>query len=147
MSFRNNDLKGFTLLEILVAIAILAVIATMVYASFDASIKVIDRVDRDADIYRQVRLVLTRLSDDLSMAYKPKGNIPQETTFVGQHSVIGSRAQDTLRFISLSHLRYLPDEPTSDLNLIEYSLEADSEGRGWDLLRKEEVHAGLDLIL
>jgi general secretion pathway protein J len=140
MSFRSSESKGFTLLEILIAIAILAIIATMVYASFDASIKVIDRVDRDAETYRQARLVLTKLSEDLSMAYNSKGNIPPETTFVGEHHVADGRAQDTLRFISISHLRYLPDEPTSDLNLIEYSIETDPEGKGWALLRKEEAN-------
>jgi len=140
MFFRNSDTKGFTLLEILIAIAILAVIATMVYASFDASIKVIDRVDSDADIYRQARLILTRLSEDLSMAYKSKGNVQPEATFVGQDGAVNGRAQDTLRFTSLSHLRYLPDEPASDFNLIEYSLEADPEGKKWALLRKEEAN-------
>jgi general secretion pathway protein J len=147
MSFRNSDRKGFTLLEILIAIAILAVIATMVYASFDASIKVMDRVDRDADIYRQARLILTRLSEDLSMAYKPKGNVPPKATmcqfegqFEGQDGVVDGRAQDTLQLTSLSHLRYLPDEPASDLNLIEYSLEAEPEGKGWALLRREEAN-------
>jgi general secretion pathway protein J len=139
-SKNNNSKLGFTLLEILIAIAILAVIVTMVYASFDASIKVIDGVDRDADTYRQARLILTRLSEDLSMAYKTKGNVLPEATFVGQDGVVDGRAQDTLRFTSLSHLRYLPDEPASDFNLLEYSLESGPDRTGWALLRREETN-------
>jgi hypothetical protein len=120
--------------------AILAVVATLVYASFDASIKVIDGVNHEADIYRDARLVLTKLSEDLNMAYMPKG-LPgaelQEVTFVGQDGAAENRPQDSLRFTALSHVRVVPDQPTSDLNLIEYSVGADPEEKDWVLLRKE----------
>jgi general secretion pathway protein J len=137
-SFNALGTSGFTLLEILIAIAILAVVATLVYASFDASIKVIDGVNHESDIYRDARLILTKLSEDLSMAYMPRGL--QEATFVGQDGVVEDRPQDSLRFTALSHVRVLPDQPTSDLTLIEYTLEAGPEGKGWVLLRRENAN-------
>jgi general secretion pathway protein J len=136
--FRSLGTSGFTLLEILIAIGILAVVATLVYASFDATIKVIDGVDHEANIYRDARLILTKLSEDLSMAYVPKGL--QEATFVGQDGQVEDRAQDSLEFTALSHIRVVPDQPTSDLNLIEYTLEADSEGKDWTLVRGENAN-------
>lgn len=148
MSFKSNNPEptthnsqlGFTLLEILIAMAILAILATLVYASFDSSMKVIDRVDQGSDVFRQARLVLTRVSEDLSMAYRPKGDISPDAIFIGRDAVVAGRAQDSLRFTSLSHLRTLPDEPASDFNLIEYSLELDPEEETWALLRKEEAN-------
>jgi general secretion pathway protein J len=137
-SFNPLGTSGFTLLEVLIALAILAVVATLVYASFDTSIKVMDGVDHEANIYRDARLILTKLSEDLSMAYLPKGL--QEATFVGQDGVVEDRPQDSLRFTALSHLRYVPNQPTSDLNLVEYALEADSEGKDTALLRKENAN-------
>lgn len=128
---------GFTLLEILITIAILAVLATMVYASFDASIKVIERVDKGSDKYREARFIISRLSEELSMAFRPKDNSMPEAIFVGQNSILDGRAHDSLRFTSLSHFRSVPDQAASDFNLIEYSLETSPDGNGWVLLHKE----------
>ncbi len=155
MSFKNNNSRGaastssgpggesggrrgFTLLEILIAIAILAVVATVVYASFGASIKMIERVDQEADLYREARFILSRLSEELAMAYRPKDGLTMETLFVGEDSTVDDRPQDALRFSALAHYRYLPNQPASDLSLIEYSLESDPEAEGWVLLHKKE---------
>ncbi|MGH7273667.1 MAG: type II secretion system protein GspJ [Nitrospiria bacterium] len=138
LATRNSQLSaGFTLLEILITMAILAVLATMVYASFSASIRMIERVDSEADIYRNARLILARLSEELSMAYRPKGKAIPEVIFVGENDVMDGRPQDSLRFTSLSHPRSTADEATSDLNLIEYRFEIDPEDRGWVLLHSE----------
>ena len=133
----QNSQLGFTLLEILIAMAILAVLATMVYASFDASIKLIERVDSEADIYREARFILARLSEELSMAYRPKGKAMPEAIFVGQNGVMAGRPQDSLRFTSLSHPRSVMDEAASDLNLIEYRFERGPEDKRWVLLHRE----------
>jgi len=134
---RLRLLSGFTLLEILITMAILAILATMVYASFSASIRMIERVDSEADIYREARFILARLSEELSMAYRPKGKAIPEAIFVGENGVMDGRPQDSLRFTSLSHARSIADEAASDLNLIEYRFEIDPEDRGWVLLHRE----------
>ncbi len=145
MCFRRNEerrrprpaLSGFTLLEVLVAIAILAIVATMVYSSFGTSLDIIDRVGLGADHYREARFVLGRMAEELSMAYRPKGEVFKDAVFVGLDGRVEERDADSIRFTAVSGLRYLPDEKASDLQLLEYRLAADSGDSSLSLLREE----------
>ena len=57
--------RGFTLIEILLALAILAVILGMVYASFDQTSRLAAHVDEVSEEYRAARLALTKMSDEI----------------------------------------------------------------------------------
>lgn len=132
--------SGFTLLELLVSLAILAVVVTMVYASLRSSLDVMDRVDRDADLYRQARVVFSRLSEELSMAYPETRPGEPQSVFIGRDQAEMGRARDALQFASLSHIRFLPDQPESELTLLEYRVEKDPERDEWVLLREERPY-------
>ena len=126
---RGGPCGGFTLLEILMTLAILAVLATLVYSSFDASVRAMEQVDREVEPYRQVRTILSRMSEEISMAYWTDRNTRPDPVFVGRDGVMEGQPWDSLRFTSLSHFRYLEDEAASDLTLLEYELAASPEGQ------------------
>lgn len=137
---QNFNSAGFTLLEILISLAILSVLFTLVYGSFNATYRVSEQLEEQADSYRLARLGFYHLSKDLSMIYQTKppagqsGSPPPSGTpvtksflFLGEdrtRTVEGREyPDDSIRFTSVSHGRTLRDAPESDWALISYGLE------------------------
>ncbi len=130
---------GFTLLEILVSLAILAVLFTLVYGSFDATYRVSEQLEDQADSYRLARLGFYHLAKDLSMIYQTKpapvtGQPPPSATAVTKAFFFSGEDRtrmidgtdypdDSIRFSSVSHGRTLRDAPESDWAMISYGLE------------------------
>lgn len=127
---------GFTLLEILISLAILAVLFTLVYGSFNATYRVSEQLEEEADSYRLARLGFYHLAKDLSMIYqtKPVAGQPASATearksfiFTGEdrsRMIDGTDyPDDAIRFTAVSHGRTLRDAPESDWAMISYGLE------------------------
>ena len=79
--------SGFTLLEVLLSLAILAVLFTLVYGSFNATYRASEQLEKEADTYRLARLAFYHLSRDMSMIYQTKpavGQPPPPAGVVGQ---------------------------------------------------------------
>jgi general secretion pathway protein J len=113
--------RGFTLIEVLLAVAILAVILTMVYASFDQTSRLNADVSQVSDQYRMARLALVKISDELMSAYAFDDDAT--THFTGTDGVTpDGRDADTLSFTSLA--RAIPEGlPASDQDQVDYRLE------------------------
>jgi general secretion pathway protein J len=60
---------GFTLIEILLAVAILAIVLTMVFASFDQTSSLAKRVEGVSEEYQGARIAFVKLSEELGSAY------------------------------------------------------------------------------
>ena len=121
---------GFTLLEILVSVAVLAIVLSLVFKAFDTTAETVRQVSARGDRYHLVRVIYSRLSEELIAADWEKGN--RRTVFVGLDGTQGVRPAGMLRFSSRAHVRTEPEVPESDLNLLVYEL------RGGTLLRREE---------
>ncbi|MFQ5509114.1 MAG: type II secretion system protein GspJ [Leptospirillia bacterium] len=115
---------GFTLLEVLVAIGILAVLMTMLYSSFDQTSRLTGHVDEASEQYRTARLVLAKMSNELaSTFFFPEDS---DVRFSGTDGVSeAGEDADEIEFTSLSGL-LLEDGPGSEMNLLTYRLEGDS---------------------
>jgi prepilin-type N-terminal cleavage/methylation domain-containing protein len=57
--------NGFTLLEILVAIVMLSMVLTTVYAAFTGTLSLVDRTQYGDRIYGMARTALTRMTEDM----------------------------------------------------------------------------------
>lgn len=131
---------GFTLLEILVSLAILAVLFTLVYGSFNATYRVSEQLEEQADSYRLARLGFYHLAKDLSMIYQTKPSpgqpgspspsgmpVTKSFLFLGKdrtRTIEGKDyPDDSIRFSAVSHGRTLRDVPESDWAMISYGLE------------------------
>lgn len=114
---------GFTLVEVLLAVAILAVVMGMVYAAFDQTSRLAGHVDQVSEEYRAARLALTKMSDELMSAYAFDDDA--STRFVGQDGVTpDGQDADSLAFTSRS--RAIPEGiPASSENVLDYHLEGD----------------------
>ena len=69
--------KGFTLLEVLLAIFIFGIVMTTIFGSFNAIFGNAEEIDRDTIRYEMIKTTLDRITEDLSAIY-----LTPETLFV-----------------------------------------------------------------
>lgn len=130
--------RGFTLLEVLIAVAVLALIGGLTYKSFDAASDLKTRIERAAERDQTVRGALARMSREISMAFLSehfdhKRYRARPTIFKLRD---GRREADVL-FTSFAHQRLITDAKESDQAAFEYSLGASADGSGKrDLYRR-----------
>jgi general secretion pathway protein J len=128
--------RGFSLLEVMIAIAITAVIGAMAAG-------VLQQVDHAASVAREqaeryagARMALTRLSREVSMAFisehYDRGRFrDRPTLFKGQG--------DELLFTTMAHVRLVQDAKESDQSVVEYLVERDPVSGEDALYRREKV--------
>jgi len=63
---------GFTLLEILVAMAILTIVLSTLYAAFTKTLAEMNQVESEGDMYQMARITLERMQEDLECSLLPK---------------------------------------------------------------------------
>lgn len=130
--------RGFTLVELLIAMAITATIGAMTVGAF-AQLDRATQVARDqGDRYAAARVALSRMAREVSMAFLSE-NYDQNrfrepvTLFVGR--------EDTVLFSTMAHRRLYQDARESDQAIVEYTVEADPDAPGEEALyRREKVH-------
>ena len=120
---------GFTLMEILVAIFIFALVITMVFGSFRAVFSSADAVGGDVAIFESARTCLGRMATDLSALYvsdyprytKPEFNDPQDPyRLVADSTDVAGSSFGRLQFASLAHLPINRDSRQGVCRIIYY---------------------------
>ena len=142
--------KGFTLLEVLLALTILAMVATVIYSSFSTASRNIESAEALRDGTDQARTLIARLTNDIANAYV-NGNL-SETFFYGSKL---ERDEDKQRFDSiylttLTNQRYLSqksDANSKEMDLWEvgYFFQDKPDGKGKVLMRKEKREISKDV--
>lgn len=118
---------GFTLMEVLIAIAILAIVLSTVYGSFVQTRKVIGKAEASIEELRGVRAAFTRMMQDVSMAFIVKIN--DNTFFTGTDDYSEGYATDSIDFTSYSNRIRNNDAKESDQIEVGYSLKRGNEGK------------------
>lgn len=130
--------RGFTLLEVMIAVAILALIGGLTWKSFETASDLKSRVESAEEREQTVRGALTRMSRELSMAflsehYDRKRYRTRPTLF----QVRNGRGDADLLFTSFAHERLAQDAKESDQAAFEYALAPAEDGSGKrDLFRR-----------
>ncbi len=131
-----DDTRGFTLIEVMIAMAILAVMAMLIYTSLSQTISSKDDVEKRDELGHSANLVLNKMTLDLQMAFLLTGpeflgsDGKMKTAFIGK--------EDRVDFSSLSHVRYFKDSKESDYAEVGYFVEDDKEDPGNKLLVRRE---------
>jgi len=130
--------SGFSLLEVLIAVAVLGLIGGLTWKTFDGAWSVKTRVEQAEERDQMVRGALNRLAREVSMTfisehYDRKRFRERPTLFRLKD---GRRDADVL-FTSFAHERLHIDAKESDQALFEYSLGPDPrDGSKIDLFRR-----------
>ncbi|MBU1221772.1 prepilin-type N-terminal cleavage/methylation domain-containing protein [Myxococcota bacterium] len=131
--------SGMTLIEVLVSLAIIALMTATVYSTIATSRKVQQANDDKARQYQLIRAGLTMLEDDLTMAYLSLGEdtaAPERRTyFRAKMDGPGIR----LGFSTFSHIRTSRKTRESDNSAVEYFLTDDPENPGRLALMRRET--------
>ena len=154
----SNSRAGFTLLEVLVSMAIMAMIMIMIWSTQSQSLNSKDRIEKRDMAYQYGRVALNKVANDLTMAFLAKkpgtaaaaaaetGTAPAAATieistqarpvtfFIGEDN--GER--DSVRFTSFSHMRLYSGAKESDQCKVKYEVapSADEQGK-LNLVRSE----------
>lgn len=132
-------------MEVMVAVAITALMGTIVAMAFQTGFRAKEVVEGEAEHYRMVRVAMNRMAREIGSAfvsdrYDPKRYRDQNdrpTNFVG--------AKDRLLFTTFAHQRLYTDSKESDQAVVEYFIETSTEkgakGRQ-DLKRRVNPNVG-----
>jgi general secretion pathway protein J len=132
----SSSRHGFSLLEVMIAIAITAVIGAMAAGVFQQVDHAASVARDQGERYAGARLALTRLSRELSMAfisehYDRERFRDRPTLFKGDG--------EKLLFTSMSHVRLAQDVKESDQAVVEYLVERDPASNEDALFRREKA--------
>ncbi len=138
----KRQARGFTLMEVVIAVAITAFIGAIIGVTFNTTITNKDIIESQAERYRMLRTAMNRMVREIGAAYisdrydskRYRDAFDRPTNFVG--------ARDKLLFTSLSHQRLYADAKESDQTVIEYQVKSspDSKAKGrMDLVRREKA--------
>lgn len=131
--------RGFTLLELLVAISILAMVSILIYSAFSAMKRSKEGLSRLQDRYREGRMAMARITLDLQSAYLSSHRPISDALVVQRTLFKGTRGNpaDRIDFDSFSNLRRDRDAHQSDQAEISYFGSPDPEVDGkLDLARR-----------
>jgi general secretion pathway protein J len=133
--------RGFTLLEVVFAVAVTAMMGVLIAAAFQSGFRAKELVEQEADRYRALRTGTDRMVREISAAfvsdhydtrrYRDQNDRP--TNFIG--------ARDRLLFTSMAHQRLYGDAKESDQMVVEYftkSVSAPGGQQQTNLMRRED---------
>jgi general secretion pathway protein J len=128
--------RGFTLVEILIAIFILGIVMSTVYASYTGTFRIIRETQGDAEIYGMARNALDRMVRDLQSAARWRGAF----TFLTNSVTLGKRDFLRLTFRSAAHVTFSEREVPGGISVIEYRVEEGTEKEGYVLIRGDNLY-------
>jgi general secretion pathway protein J len=135
---RRRVQAGFTLIEVMLALAILAFITTIMWGSFSQTATDKRAVEAAQDRLHTVRVALTRMAREIEMAYlsglENTALVERRTPFIGT-----SRGDvDELTFAMFGHQRLRAGLAEGDTSLVTYYGERDPDDRRiLNLMRRE----------
>jgi general secretion pathway protein J len=130
----ENIQRGFTLVEVLIAILILGTVLTTIYASYTGTFRITRDMEDGDEIYDMARSTLERVVMDLASVKSYGGSFD----FVLKRVTIrGNPVMSSLVFTSASHLDFEDTERGGGLASISYTIEEDKEDEGFILYRKD----------
>ena len=136
---RPRTAGAFTLIEVMVAVAILAMLASSLYGTISDVTRARKNADRVQDRYAQVRIAMERLTRDISMAFVSNHEdlLQQQrrTRFEGTDR----GTLDELMFSTFAHERLVKDVKEADSTMLIWNVGPDPYDRSKQSLFRRET--------
>ncbi|MCK5391105.1 MAG: prepilin-type N-terminal cleavage/methylation domain-containing protein [Deltaproteobacteria bacterium] len=137
--------KGFTLIEVLLAVFIASIVLAVLYASFFQIIKAKEKVEEELELYHEARVIFSKMTRDLATAF-PRGSVNSDSSNTTSSFFMASEEgnNSSLTFTSLSR-RPSKDARESDQTEISYFLEPTEDTPDlFALMRRDNPTIGTD---
>lgn len=132
---RHFRARGFSLMEVMIASALLAITGGLLYTSLSSSIDAKDMVEGTSNRYHLARQALARMVDEISMAYISAHHNQQElrtkTRFIGE--------RDSLSFTAFGYVNRREGAKHGSSRQLGYELGIDERTGQKALLRREQA--------
>jgi type II secretion system protein J len=145
---QSRDLRGFTLLEVLVSVAILAIIMAVIYGAYITNVEAIQIARENGRVHQTARIVLDLMTRDIQSAIAEIQDTSETTRlgFIGKTEERNGRRVDRLDFTSLSHMVLTEQGPNTDLCEIGYMVVEDEEEENTlVLMRRDDASPDEDI--
>jgi general secretion pathway protein J len=130
--------RGFTLLEILLAIFILSVVLTTIYTSYTGTLRLFSATRYDDDIYGMARSTMKRMVADLESIC----TYEESFIFISEGNEFNVEEFTNLTFLTSAHLDFF-DEGSAGIAMVRYYVvEEEGEGGGFVLKRSDVLYRG-----
>lgn len=150
---RNFSETGFTLIEMLVGLTLVAMIAVGLWAIFSVTVRSWSRGTESIDETQRHRSILDKVRKQIASAYPLSGladlpvdmdmtvNLAVNAQPLSVRSLIFTGAETSLNFISLNSLRF---QESPGLTVVSYEVALDSKGN-YSLVEREARYTGQTL--
>jgi general secretion pathway protein J len=128
-------MAGFTLIEVMIAVAITALLGAMTLGTFRQLDRAREVTEDQGDRYGAASRALSRLADELTMAFV--SNHFDQNRYRERPTLFLGR-EDKVLFCTFAHERLARDVRESDQAVVEYTLESDPSHSGDQALFRRE---------
>lgn len=152
----RNVARGFTLLEVMVAIGIVAMLGVLIYGAFIGMSRSRRNMEDVGNRYQQGRQAVDRMARELSSAFISGHQPFQQLQYVRETMFVGTdnRPADRVDFTSFSYMRLKADSHESDQCELSFFASTDPETGNLDLVRRvdkyiddDPAHGGIVQVL
>lgn len=140
----SSSQDGLTLLEVLVAIAILSIILGVIYSTFFSASKASRMLESDEDVYQTARSLIGMFSQELrALYYYQDPSTKKSFGLAGIDAEVDGHPADSVFFITSSHRRKGENAREGTMAEIGYFFDVDETSGKKQLIKSEDP--GLDL--
>jgi len=137
---KSKEPLGFALMEILIATALMAIMGTLMVTTISSSIDAKEEVEKVSDRYHVVRQAMSRMTQELSMAYlsahRNSFELKVNTQFKGE--------SDQINFVAFGRPVFRANAKNSDQQEIGYTLDYDDRSGGQAIFRRSQANPDLE---
>ena len=126
---------GFTLVELLLALFLFALIAGVIFATFAAVASGVEKGRQHIELYRVGRVALLRMAQEVGAAMPPL--VESDTRFQGKKNADGGIGHDRIDFLTVPYRRYSDKVPSYELCHVAYYVADNPQGKT-ALFREED---------
>lgn len=132
---RQRNPRGFTLIEILIAILIMGMVLTTVYAAYSGTMTLVQEMENENNVYKMARVTMDRIICDLSSVQSFGGAFELRSDKESRNN----REWGSLYFRSAGHLAFSETVVDGGDAQIGYFAEEDTGG-GYSLRRSDRLN-------
>ena len=128
---------GFTLVELLLALFLFALIAAVIFAAFAAVASGVEKGRQSMEFYRVGRTALLRMAQEIGAAMPPPDGSATTVTTVGSNPAFQGKktsggsgiGQDRVEFLTIPYRRYSDKVPAYELCRVAYYVADNQQGK------------------